>query len=516
MQYIDGTFLNEVRREVEQLCRDTLPLDLPKTTPLYVCWLSEIPSLQDGGFVLGLAYPYVDLIARDHIGDRWRGRGPGFLLNDRALYAVAVASGANNPVWIRSQFRSNAVYTALHELGHVAEAGFDRTGEWERSPEVVNCLTDQVKQTVVKTTPADFDANDQQRQHGPAWIRACCHLFHRAQAHWPFGVLPSLTPVCDTENYGLSVVRYYRDALGDEPARLAYLSLADVLRSPAPTAFTKLYQHDRARALATLRDRCTILISQAPDAGAKGFFTMSQLESIVDELAEAAQKRTMQRTLDYWRLIRGIAQGERPLPAKIDGVLAAAGKTVEDLKASVLLIDRRTRQAAQIAAATQAATQRPALVKKHEKALAEFEAAQKRFADLAGPIRYRLSEIEAQENAAGSLPRSLVVDCLAADGPHPDLFEKYQTLNNRIVYELQRDVNLLKKSSAGRAAGEHDVERGMRPGSSMEGNAHIWVREGKNAIAIADAADKELPGAIKALADAQGELAKIEAEMQSP
>jgi hypothetical protein len=335
-------------------------------------------------------------------------------------------------------------------------------------------------------------------------------------------VLPSLTPVCDTENYGLSVVRYYRDALGDEPARLAYLSLADVLRSPAPTAFTKLYQHDRARALATLRDRCTILISQAPDAGAKGFFTMSQLESIVDELAEAAQKRTMQRTLDYWRLIRGIAQGERPLPAKIDGVLAAAGKTVEDLKASVLLIDRRTRQHQQIAAAATAATERPALVKKHEKALAEFEAAQKRFADLAGPIRYRLSEIEAQENAAGSLPRSLVRDCLDENGPRPDLLAKYQEVNDEILYKLQVRVRELKLAIDGRKQGEHFVEtgenqlRGVTYPGLDPGNAKNRIREGKAAIAAADFADRELPAALKRWEDAKGELAGIELEMQQP
>jgi hypothetical protein len=69
------------------------------------------------------------------------------------------------------------------------------------------------------------------------------HLYHRAGLVSTL-VAPAL--VCPNRQYGLSNVNAYRDALADEPQRMAGSTIHEMLRTPAPGAFARLWAYDLA------------------------------------------------------------------------------------------------------------------------------------------------------------------------------------------------------------------------------------------------------------------------------
>ncbi len=71
----------------ESLCRAIAPIDLADT-PLYIVRQSMISS--DFGTAEGsdaFTSPALDLYLKQHLRDRWRGRGPCMVINDTVLLA---------------------------------------------------------------------------------------------------------------------------------------------------------------------------------------------------------------------------------------------------------------------------------------------------------------------------------------------------------------------------------------------------------------------------------------------
>jgi hypothetical protein len=79
--------------------------------------------------------------------------------------------------------------------------------------------------------------------HGDRFLRAALHLCHRAELT---GAWVPTAQVCGGWRYRLSPARAYRAALGDEPRRLTGAAIRDVLDSPAPGPFARLWAADLA------------------------------------------------------------------------------------------------------------------------------------------------------------------------------------------------------------------------------------------------------------------------------
>ncbi len=77
--------------------------------------------------------------------------------------------------------------------------------------------------------------------HGPRFVRAALHLRHRAGRH---GVRVGPGLVFDARGRGLSHANAYRAALGDEPVRMARAAIRDVLATPLPEPFARLWADD--------------------------------------------------------------------------------------------------------------------------------------------------------------------------------------------------------------------------------------------------------------------------------
>ena len=83
--------------------------------------------------------------------------------------------------------------------------------------------------------------------HDARWIRAVCHVVHRAKA---WGLVTVTAAVADLSLYGLqSSLSEYMDALGDEPAASDWLPLGEALARPAPAEFEELWAADVRRSV---------------------------------------------------------------------------------------------------------------------------------------------------------------------------------------------------------------------------------------------------------------------------
>ncbi len=213
------------------LCRAVAPLDLAGA-PLYIVRQSRLPEHLGGKAVCdGFTCPRLDLYLREAIGPAWQGRGPCMVINDTDFGRLDAPDA-----------ECHMLATVLHELAHILERPpVDRAGEdMDEAKLIFESLC--VGHAVSRETPPDETAAPFQN-HGLRFIRAALHLRHRAQAA---GVLVTLSGCCAGRRYGLSHLNLYRKALGDEPARLAGLAIRDILRTPYPKAFRRLWAADVA------------------------------------------------------------------------------------------------------------------------------------------------------------------------------------------------------------------------------------------------------------------------------
>jgi hypothetical protein len=82
--------------------------------------------------------------------------------------------------------------------------------------------------------------------HDWKWIRAVVHIQHRMQGH---GLVTVPAAIADLSAYGLSPLTSYAEALGDEPSRLDWVPVTEVLARPCPAEFESLWTADVQRSL---------------------------------------------------------------------------------------------------------------------------------------------------------------------------------------------------------------------------------------------------------------------------
>jgi hypothetical protein len=220
----------------EAFCRRLAPLDLGDT-PIYIVLQTRVPA-EFGGTADcdGFTTPSLDLYMKDVIGPAWRGRGACMVINDLDFTETM------DPADIESALTG----VALHELAHILERPApyrDRQGadpariQFEALCLGASVAHEQMPATQLAVTPP-------YEGHGHRFIRAALHLRYRAEVA---GMLVPMFFFCAGTYYGLSHPNRYREALGDEPDRLAGLSIREILATPYPKAFWRLWTTDLAR-----------------------------------------------------------------------------------------------------------------------------------------------------------------------------------------------------------------------------------------------------------------------------
>ena len=245
-----------LRADLESLCRSLAPADV--TTPLYILFRHELPEDCIGANVRGLWAPGLDLLARNVLGDRWRGRGVGLLLDAISTswdgFCMDAQSGAiDSP---DSHLVPLLIGITLHELAHELQNRPPRSRSL--SPDHPDAaFTAAHALNFLRATPDEWPAESGPQAprpmagHGKRWIRAALHLHHRAAC---LGVKLPRHYIAQTSFYGLSPIGDYAAALGDEPARMVQASFKQIRRQPMPPAFIELWDADLAAWSA--RSRC--------------------------------------------------------------------------------------------------------------------------------------------------------------------------------------------------------------------------------------------------------------------
>jgi hypothetical protein len=216
---------------IEDLCRRIAPQELTDNVPIYQVLQSALPArLGSLDTCLGWTSPFLDLLLREIVGNAWRGRGVAWIVNDITIRE----SGTDD-------FETEVLSVAIHELAHVLER--PSLHSEHKNPENLSFVR---LATLTAKVGADFEPSveEESLHHGDRFQRVALHLCARADAA---GVHVAESLVCRNRQYGLTHPAAYRAALGDEAERMFRLSFHDILATPSPERFQKLWASDLAR-----------------------------------------------------------------------------------------------------------------------------------------------------------------------------------------------------------------------------------------------------------------------------
>ncbi len=231
--------------QAEAECRVVARRDLDGV-PLYIVPQSHVPEDRGGRSVCdGFTTSCLDLYLRDVIGSRWAGRGPCMVIRD------IEATGSMDACDVEVAFRS----VVFHELAHILTRNRLWSDAEHSEPTTLAAEAVAIGQQVAGPEPS-ISILIPFYGHGACFIRSAMHLCYRAKAA---GILVSPADVCDSLGYGLSRTNAYVTALGSEPRRLASERFLDILATPYPTAFWRLWTTDVAQWLS----RCSPVLERS-------------------------------------------------------------------------------------------------------------------------------------------------------------------------------------------------------------------------------------------------------------
>jgi hypothetical protein len=188
---------------------------------VYVALQSEGVPEEVGGPIVGGCYSKnLDLQLQQWLQaqGRWQGRQPAIYVDD-----------TRNEDWFPFAW-------AVHEMAHIADMGFSGS-QFVFKSTLRQEKTDWIEQ---RNDPPKVDTTlGYDPFHGPRFVRACCHLWHRAMS---LGCAFSPEHIYEGKQYNVPEAWTVLDALDDEPRRLEQLRVETILILPAPAAFNELFE----------------------------------------------------------------------------------------------------------------------------------------------------------------------------------------------------------------------------------------------------------------------------------
>ena len=219
---LENEFADLLAPDLKANGADRVHIVLASTTDLTTC-----------GEFSGLHSPRLHRWLRSYIPN-WSGPAPTMLIDD------ATITNDCGGRWGEMQERFTAI--AVHELAHVVCT----PGLYDRDVDLPAGVTELVRQVFkesVATKSTFYSGVSPRIGHGPEFLRACCHLVHRMQQR---GWETRLPQVIDNDFYSLSSTSLYRNALGDEPSRLADWPITSIATIPPPQKFLDQWNADLA------------------------------------------------------------------------------------------------------------------------------------------------------------------------------------------------------------------------------------------------------------------------------
>lgn len=191
--------------------------------------LASSSGIEVPDHLFGITHPETAVTYQDRISD-FRGNGPAWVINDGAIHRF----------WGSVELSVEPfVAVCAHELSHCLEVPglcHDVQPKWWREP-VLNA-------EIAEPRAADSDIR-QKRFHQPTFIRLALHVRYRMQRRgWRIWLEDLLNWERDTtETPGAHL-----DALRPELETLAHVPLSEITSTPAPEAFSALFESETSEA----------------------------------------------------------------------------------------------------------------------------------------------------------------------------------------------------------------------------------------------------------------------------
>lgn len=394
----------------------------------------------------GFTGPSLDLHLQDIIGPAWRARGPCMVVNDIDLF-----DGQPDPADVESAFCG----IALHELAHILlrPAPFKPRPDTEPAKIMFESLV--VGHAVATDPPAAPDAKPF-AGHEAGFIRVALHLRHRADLA---GTLVPMFYCCAGTHYGLSHPNRYREALGDEPDRLAGLNIRDIIATPYPEAFWRLWTTDVAR----WHSGCF----QEPR---KESHTMP-IATLIERIAGKQRERRAVRLADFRDVVVQIADGKESDADFVAEALRDADKTVDDLQKAVELLQHRRELRKQWDGVPGLTPQRQKVERQIVQADREQETAESKHYTTVNPLYAELQRLKEAEQEGEKAKRELLATCT-----DQNLLDKLADVQLRLSKRREEADNERKRIANWRDWAKSECAAAKRQKMIIDGDGDAQVK----------------------------------------
>lgn len=233
------------------------------------------------------------------------------------------------------------------------------------------------------------------------------------------------------------------------------------------------------------------------------------LDEIMGELSGVAAQRRRAVAVEWGGLIRDVADGRRPAADRVERVLGATGRTLDDVRAGVQQLVKRREWADQVTAGHEAAAERPALETATNKVIAEFEAAREKYVRALQPLNEQRAAIEDAEAAAEAAKEQLRKTC------SPELGEELARV--QLLHGRAHDGrHALRVQADKRKTAANLLKRVEDKYLGTAGTTDQDKRDADRLTREADEADAALPDVERELGDLQQQEARILERMLVP
>jgi len=164
------------------------------------------------------------------------------------------------------------------------------------------------------------------------------------------------------------------------------------------------------------------------------------LMTLIQKIAGKQRERQFERHAAYRELVHAVAAGREPDADVVADVLRDTGKTLDDLQADVLLLERRREMRQKMDALPKLAAERKRIEMKIAEADRVLDVAEQQHEQETSPLHFRLEEIKKAVREGDSAQRQLVDTC-----NDPTLLAEYQSVTDGLREATGRRTALEKK-----------------------------------------------------------------------
>jgi CRISPR/Cas system CSM-associated protein Csm2 small subunit len=221
----------------------------------------------------------------------------------------------------------------------------------------------------------------------------------------------------------------------------------------------------------------------------------------------AGKQRSFQA--DFGGLVRQLADGQELDAAVVARTLQDAGKTVDELRQAVELVQRRRQWHLALEQARKLESERTAIQQQLAQADQALTEAEQRHTEVTEPLYWRLEEIKQDVRDGDEARRRLWDTC-----GDPELLSACAELESELQTLSQRRIELCRRRDELRNAGRLDLERAAAAGASSEQQG--LEERGRQRLRQAEALAKELARLDKRSAELQQREQVIREKMLQP